>query len=234
MGTPFWSYSARITGKQWVPWRIAAGDVRPMISPGITETSRSSGERSGVNRSSSHHEPGAAGRSRRSPDLSAGVGWRGRVARRVPAAGPGRARGTCRCGLDGHRDGARASSASPGGWAGMAARGARPPGSEPTGARAAVHCRPSRRASPGGVPPLRPLRRARDASARLQVCRSTLGQAFDDVDTGMAIYRSDDQREIARNARWTAILVAEPERDRLVELIGRRVRQAAAAAGRRE
>src|SRR6186997_1137512 len=66
---------------------------------------------------------------------------------------------------------------------------------------------------------------------RLQLCRSTLGQAFDDVDTGMAIYRSDDRREVARNARWTAILVAEPERDRLVELIGRRVRQAAGAAG---
>jgi len=66
---------------------------------------------------------------------------------------------------------------------------------------------------------------------RLQLCRSTLGQAFDEVDTGMAIYRSDDHREVARNARWTAILVAEPERDRLVELIGRRVRQAAGAAG---
>jgi DNA-binding CsgD family transcriptional regulator len=67
--------------------------------------------------------------------------------------------------------------------------------------------------------------------ARLQVCRSTLGQTFDDVDTGMAIYRTDDHREIARNARWTAILVAEPERERLVELIGRRVRQAAATTG---
>jgi len=66
---------------------------------------------------------------------------------------------------------------------------------------------------------------------QLQLCRSTLGRAFDDVDTGMAIYRSDDHREVARNARWTAILVAEPERDRLVELIGRRVRQAAGAAG---
>ena len=69
------------------------------------------------------------------------------------------------------------------------------------------------------------------ALARLQVCWSTLGRAFDDLDTGMAIYRSDDQREVARNARWTALLVAEPERDRLVEQVGRRVRQAAAAAG---
>jgi DNA-binding CsgD family transcriptional regulator len=67
--------------------------------------------------------------------------------------------------------------------------------------------------------------------ARLQVCRTTFGQAFDDLDTGMAIYRGDDQREVARNARWTALLVAEPERDRLVEHVGRRVRQAAAGAG---
>ena len=67
--------------------------------------------------------------------------------------------------------------------------------------------------------------------ARLQVCRSTLGQAFDDVELGMAIYRGDDQCEVARNAHWTALLVAEPERDRLVEHVGRRVRQAAAAAG---
>jgi DNA-binding CsgD family transcriptional regulator len=67
--------------------------------------------------------------------------------------------------------------------------------------------------------------------ARLQLWRSTLGQAFDDVDTGMAIYRSDDFREVSRNARWTALLVAEPERDRLLALIGRRVRQTAAILG---
>jgi DNA-binding CsgD family transcriptional regulator len=47
----------------------------------------------------------------------------------------------------------------------------------------------------------------------------------------MAIYRSEDHRESARNARWTTILLAEPERDRLVELIGRRVRQASSMAG---
>jgi DNA-binding CsgD family transcriptional regulator len=67
--------------------------------------------------------------------------------------------------------------------------------------------------------------------ARLQVWRGTLGQAFDDVDTAMAIYRSDDFREIGRNARWSALLVAEPERDRLLAIIGRRVRQAAAVLG---
>jgi DNA-binding CsgD family transcriptional regulator len=48
---------------------------------------------------------------------------------------------------------------------------------------------------------------------------------------GMAIYRGDDHREIARNTRWTAMLVAEPERDRLIELIGRRVRHASSVAG---
>jgi DNA-binding CsgD family transcriptional regulator len=64
--------------------------------------------------------------------------------------------------------------------------------------------------------------------ARLEAWRSTLGQAFDEVDTGMAIYRSDDVHEVARNARWTALLVAEPERERLLELVARQVRQTAA------
>jgi DNA-binding NarL/FixJ family response regulator len=64
--------------------------------------------------------------------------------------------------------------------------------------------------------------------ARLQVCRSTLAQAFDDVETGMAIYRSDDHREVSRNTRWTALLLAEPERARLVEAVMRRVRHTAA------
>ena len=67
--------------------------------------------------------------------------------------------------------------------------------------------------------------------ARLQVCRTTLGQTFEDLDTAMAIYRCDDHREVARNARWTALLVAEPGRARLLEHVGRRVRQAAAAGG---
>ena len=66
---------------------------------------------------------------------------------------------------------------------------------------------------------------------RLRVYRTMLGRAFDDVDTGMAVYRTDDCREVARNARWTAMLVAEPERDRLIEAIARRVRQTAAANG---
>jgi DNA-binding CsgD family transcriptional regulator len=64
---------------------------------------------------------------------------------------------------------------------------------------------------------------------RLEAWRSTLGQAFDDVDTGMAIFSNDGCREVARNARWDELLEEEPERDRLVELIARQARQAAAS-----
>ncbi len=64
---------------------------------------------------------------------------------------------------------------------------------------------------------------------RLEGWRSTLGQAFDEVDTGMAIFGSDGCREVARNARWDELLEEEPERDRLVELIARQARQAAAS-----
>ena len=64
---------------------------------------------------------------------------------------------------------------------------------------------------------------------RLEAWRSTLGQAFDDVETGMAIFSNDGCREVARNARWDELLEEEPERDRLVELIARQARQAAAS-----
>jgi DNA-binding CsgD family transcriptional regulator len=66
---------------------------------------------------------------------------------------------------------------------------------------------------------------------RLHGWRSTLGQAFDDVDTGMAIFRSDGLREVARNARWDELLEEEPERDRLLELITRQAGHAAASVG---
>jgi DNA-binding CsgD family transcriptional regulator len=62
---------------------------------------------------------------------------------------------------------------------------------------------------------------------RLGAWRSTLGQAFDDVDTGMAIFGDDGCREVARNARWDELLEEEPERDRLVGLIARQAREAA-------
>jgi DNA-binding CsgD family transcriptional regulator len=62
---------------------------------------------------------------------------------------------------------------------------------------------------------------------RLRAWRSTLGQAFDDVETGMAIFGSDGLREVARNRRLDELLLEEPERDRLLDLI---VRQAGRAA----
>jgi hypothetical protein len=66
---------------------------------------------------------------------------------------------------------------------------------------------------------------------RLGAWRSTLGQAFDDVDTGMAIFGDDGLREIARNTRLDELLEEEPERDRLLELMARQARQAAASGG---
>jgi DNA-binding CsgD family transcriptional regulator len=53
----------------------------------------------------------------------------------------------------------------------------------------------------------------------LHGCRETIGQLCDDVNAGMAIFRSDGTREMARNVRWMELLEEEPERDRLLELI---------------
>lgn len=69
---------------------------------------------------------------------------------------------------------------------------------------------------------------------RLHAWSSTLGRAFDDVDTGMAIFGSDGLREVVRNARLEELLEEEPERDRLLELIARQARQAAESRGVRE
>ena len=66
---------------------------------------------------------------------------------------------------------------------------------------------------------------------RLCAWRSTLGQAFDDLDTGMAIFTSDGRREVARNARWAELLEEEPERDRLLALVMRQGGRAAEPAG---
>ena len=65
---------------------------------------------------------------------------------------------------------------------------------------------------------------------RLHVWRTTLGQAFDDVETGMAIFGSDGRRQVTRNARWDELLDEEAERDRLLELVARRAARAAASA----
>ncbi|HEX6615499.1 MAG TPA: helix-turn-helix transcriptional regulator, partial [Gemmatimonadales bacterium] len=64
---------------------------------------------------------------------------------------------------------------------------------------------------------------------RLGAWRTTLAQAFDDVDTGMAIFGGGGLREVTRNARWTELLGEESERDRLVQAIARQAAQAGAA-----
>ena len=70
---------------------------------------------------------------------------------------------------------------------------------------------------------------------RLHAWRTTLGQAFDDVETGMAVFGSDGRVEVARNARWDELLDEEAERDRLLRLVARRAARAAASAdGSRE
>ena len=66
---------------------------------------------------------------------------------------------------------------------------------------------------------------------RLQAWRSTLGQSFDEVDTGMAVFGNDGLRQVARNTRWDELLDEEPERDRLVELVARQARQTGASEG---
>jgi DNA-binding CsgD family transcriptional regulator len=62
---------------------------------------------------------------------------------------------------------------------------------------------------------------------RLHAWRSTLGQAFDDVETGMVIFGRDGVREVVRNRRLDELLREEPEREQLLELIGRLAGQAA-------
>ena len=60
--------------------------------------------------------------------------------------------------------------------------------------------------------------------------KSTLEQVCDDMNAGLAIFRRDG-REITRNARWSELLDEEPERDRLLLLIGRQVAQTAGSVG---
>ena len=66
---------------------------------------------------------------------------------------------------------------------------------------------------------------------RLEEWRSTLGQVCDDVNTGMAVFRRDGLRVIARNARWDELIDEEPERDRLLGLITCQASHTAAAVG---
>jgi DNA-binding CsgD family transcriptional regulator len=64
---------------------------------------------------------------------------------------------------------------------------------------------------------------------RLRAWRGTLGQAFDDVETGMAIFGKDGLREVARNERLAEMLREEPEGKRLVDLIAQQAARAAAS-----
>jgi DNA-binding CsgD family transcriptional regulator len=60
--------------------------------------------------------------------------------------------------------------------------------------------------------------------------KRTLEQVCDDMNAGLAIFRRDG-REITRNDRWSELVDEEPERDRLLQLIGRQVSQTAGSIG---
>jgi DNA-binding CsgD family transcriptional regulator len=94
---------------------------------------------------------------------------------------------------------------------------------------------PPKAAAPEDLLPVVSLRCALAAGLatlhRLHAWRCTLGQAFDAVDTGMAIFRSDGLLEVARNVRWDELLAEEPDRRRLLDLITRRAREATASIG---
>ena len=66
---------------------------------------------------------------------------------------------------------------------------------------------------------------------RMRAWRSTLGQVCDDMNAGMAIFRRGGVGEVARNTRWSELLDAEPERDRLLELIRRQLEYTGAPVG---
>jgi DNA-binding NarL/FixJ family response regulator len=66
---------------------------------------------------------------------------------------------------------------------------------------------------------------------QLRSLRHTLGQAFDDLETGMAIFGDGGLREVGRNARLEALLGHEPERDRLWEAIARQAAGSPSAPG---
>ena len=72
------------------------------------------------------------------------------------------------------------------------------------------------------------------ALQRLHAWRFTLGQAFDDLDTGMAIFSGDGRLEVARNLRWEELLEQEPARDILLDLITRQAALTAESASARE
>jgi DNA-binding CsgD family transcriptional regulator len=69
---------------------------------------------------------------------------------------------------------------------------------------------------------------------RLHAWRSTLGQAFDDVETGLVIFGIDGLVEVARNARLNELMRQEPARDQLLAYIIRQARRTASTESLRE
>ena len=66
---------------------------------------------------------------------------------------------------------------------------------------------------------------------RMRAWRSTLGQVCDDMNAGLAVFRCDGARYVARNTRWLELMDEEPERDRLMELIRRQLECTGASVG---
>jgi DNA-binding CsgD family transcriptional regulator len=93
---------------------------------------------------------------------------------------------------------------------------------------------PTFAAEPDDWLPLLSMRCALDSGIamlhRERAWKSTLEQVCDDMNAGLAIFRRDG-REITRNDRWSELLDEEPERDRLLQLIGRQVAQTAGSIG---
>jgi DNA-binding CsgD family transcriptional regulator len=66
---------------------------------------------------------------------------------------------------------------------------------------------------------------------RMRAWMSTLEQACDDMNAGLAIFRREGLREVARNTRWSELVDEEPERARLQQLIRRKLECTGASAG---
>ena len=69
---------------------------------------------------------------------------------------------------------------------------------------------------------------------RMREWRSTLEQVCDDMNTGLAIFRSAGLEEAGRNTRWSELVDEEPEKARLLELIKRQLESGPCAGSPRE
>jgi DNA-binding CsgD family transcriptional regulator len=106
----------------------------------------------------------------------------------------------------------------------LAAAGTRPRDSLPSATAASQDCLPllsMRCALTSGLATLH----------RMREWRSTLGEICDAMNAGLAVFRRDGLREVARNIRWSELVDEEPERVRLLELIRRRLGYTGASGG---